>query len=355
MKYLKEDHPDPRMRWHVSTIRIATNYTCLIDHTGLSKSYGDGLDIDIMVPRAPDIDKKSWNLDRGRDFDQDFAGLINARASAAYAQAERHGYEYIYISYGGGVDSCTIGAAMLQHPQAQRWLDESRLIIKTTRFAQREDPIVWNRLVEMNVPLEYLDYDELTTKDTRNWMMVTGDVEPVWGSCYPSVTKDFLNEQDRYTAPWQRLEPYMLARDPSGLGWEYFQALMKTAPFEIKTCFQAWWWFEWCTNTQCYMFRIPSYSSAGVIDPRFVFPGTKLFWTLGYTDMWDHGAYVTANRLIPENPRFLKLHSLKYLADWMKWSSPRPKSKVHSQFIIPKYIHKMKIYNDLSWSKEGFE
>lgn len=355
MDYLEKDHPDPKMRWHVSTIRIATNYTCLIDHTGLSKSYGDDLDIDIMVPGSEAIHKKTWDLDRGRQFDQDFAGLINSRASAAYAQAERLGYEYIYISYGGGVDSCTILAAMLQHPKAKRWIDERRLIIKTTRYAQREDPIVWNRIVQMNLPLEYLDYDLLTTQDQRSWMMVTGDVEPVWGSCYATITKGYLHEKDQFSAHWSHLEEYMLAKDPSGLAWDYFRALMKTAPFEIETCFQAWWWFEWCTNTQCYMFRIPSYSSATNIDPGLVFPGTKLFWVLGDPDMWDHGAYVTGNRLIPENTQFLKLHSLKYLANWMGWAEPRAKAKVHSQFVMPKYIHKMKIYNDLSWSKQGFQ
>lgn len=354
MDYHSHDHADPRLRWHVSMMRIAPGYVCMTDHTGFSRNYGDGMDMDIVIPRAPDIHKRRWDLDRGRDFEHDFFGLINARATAAFEQAERGNYDYIYISYGGGVDSCTLVASLLQNPLARRWLDERRIIIKTTRYAQREDPLVWRRLVNMDLPMEYLDYDALLTKDHRRWMLVTGDVEPVWGSCYTPITEGFLEGTERFTAPWQRLEGYMLAKDPSGLGWEYFRNLMDTAPFEIQTCFQAWWWFEWCTNTQCYMFRLAAYSSVANIDPELVFPGTRWFWFLGHEDMWDHGAYVTAQRLIPEDMSLLKIHSLEYLADWMGWSSIKPKTKIFSQFIIPKRIHKMKIYNDLTWDKEGF-
>jgi hypothetical protein len=342
---------DDRLRWHVAMQKLAPGVVCMTDHTGFSRNYGDGLDMAITVPRAPDVWKTIWDLERGKQFDEDFSGLINSRAAAAFAQADRINAECIFLSYGGGVDSCMMLAALLQNPAAAPWLAERRLILKTTRFAQVEDPIVWNRIVELDLPLEYLSYDDLQ-RDTRRWMMVTGDVEPVWGSAYVPLAKDWLTQTKRYSGNWQTLEKLFLNEEPSGLAWEYFRDLQATAPFEVKTCMQAWWWFEWCTNTQCYLYRFVAYSDCEQISADRVFPGSKLFWFLGHTDMWDHGAYVTAERLIPENLNFLKLHCLRYTADWMGWSDPKPKPKVFSQLIIPKRVSKMRIFDDLSWDSE---
>jgi hypothetical protein len=320
----------------------------MTDHTKFSRNYGDGMDMDIVVHKAPDIHKTAWDLENGQAMDQDFAGMINRRADAAYAQAERYGYEYIMLSYGGGVDSCTLLAAMLQNPAAERWLKDRRLIIRTTGFAQREDPLVWKRIVEMDLPLEYHNYDDLM-RDQRNWMLVTGDVEPVWGSAFTTLPQGHVPDDELFSGDYNRLESWFLSKEPSGLAWDYFRDIQRTAPFEVKTNFQAWWWFEWCTNTQCYMFRPAAYSDCAEIKPEMVYPGSKMFWVLANTDMWDHGAYVTGNRLIPEDLSLLKIHSLRYLADWMGWSEPRPKPKIFSQMIIPKRISKLRIWNDLTW------
>lgn len=340
-----------KLAWHIAMMRVVPGVVCMTDHTGFSRNYGDGLNMSLVVKNAPDIHKTSWDLERGRLLNEDFAGMINSRADGAYTQAERQGAEYIYISYGGGVDSCTLLAAMLQHPKSHRWIKENRLIIYTTRYAQREDPLVWNRIVEMGLPLRYLNYDDLMA-DPGNWMLVTGDVEPVWGSAYTPIAKGYVPDDKLFSGPWQILEKYFMTKDPSGLAWSYFHDIQATAPFEIKTCFQAWWWFEWCTNTQCYMFRLAAYSNSPTVSPDIVYPGKKQFWVLANTDMWDHGAYVTANRLIPEDMSLLKMHSLKYTADWMGWSEPRPKPKIYSQFIIPKRVHKTHIWNDFSWENK---
>lgn len=350
-KYVDPKPYDLRLEWHVAMFKLHPGIICMIDHTGFSRNYGDGLDMDIVVNKSPDIYKTSWDLERGKLMDQDFAGMINSRADAAYAQADRYGYEYIMLSYGGGVDSCTLLAAMLQNPAAERWINDRRLIIRTTGFAQREDPLVWKRLVELDLPLEYHNYDDLM-RDQRNWMLVTGDVEPVWGSAFTTLPQGYVPDDELFSGDYNQLESWFLEKEPSGLAWDYFRDIQRTAPFEVKTNFQAWWWFEWCTNTQCYMFRPAAYSDCIEIAPGMVYPGSKMFWVLANTDMWDHGAYVTANRLIPENLSQLKIHSLRYLADWMGWSEPRPKPKIFSQMIIPKRISKLRIWNDLSWDKK---
>lgn len=347
-KYIDPVPYDSRLDWHMAMFRLHPGILCMVDHTGFSKNYGDGLNMDIVVHKAPDIHKTTWDLDNGRRMNEDFDGMINDRASAAYAQAEREGAEYIFLSYGGGIDSCTLLSAMLQHPKAKRWMDDRRLIVKTTRYAMREDPVVWKRIVEMDLPMEYHNYDDLLN-DTRKWMVVTGDVEPVWGSCFVTLPEGHIPQDEIFSGDYNNLEPWFLLKDPSGLAWEYFRDIQKTAPFEIKTNFQAWWWFEWCTNTQCYMFRIPAYTKYPTVDADIVYPGTKQFWFLANTNMWDHGAYVTANRLIPEDMSLLKLHSLKYLAKWMGWSEPRPKPKIFSQMVIPKRTCKFRIWNDLTW------
>jgi hypothetical protein len=351
-KYQRIDIPakdhQSKLDWQLSLFRLHSGIGCMVDHTGFSKKYGDGLDMDIIVHKSPDIYKKEWSLERGALLNQDFAGMINRRADAAYAQAERENLDTIILSYGGGVDSCTLLAAMLQHPKANRYIKENKLIIRTTSFGKREDPLVWNRLVEMNLPMEFHNYDDLLN-DERRWLFVTGDVEPVWGSAFVTLPEKMLNKEDLFAGNWRLLEPWFLEKDPGGLAWEYFRDLQATAPFEIKTCFQAWWWFEWCTNTQCYMFRISGYSHFPTLSPDIIYPGKKVFWFLANTDMFDHGAYVTANRLIPEDMSLLKIHSLKYLADWMGWSEFRPKPKIFSQAVIPKHIGKLRIWNDLTW------
>ena len=340
---------DPKLAWHVAMHNIAEGVVCMIDHTGFSKNYGDGLNMDIVIDRAPAIHKTSWNLERGRLMDREFNTMIDARADAAYDQAERMGAEYIYISYSGGVDSVTMLAAFLQNPRARHWLSENRIILKTSRYAQREDPVVWQRIIDMGLPLEYLNYDDLF-QDTRRFMLATGEVEPVWGSAYTPLARGYLPNEELFSADWRRLETYFLDKDKTGLAWEYFRDLQATAPFETKTAFQAWWWFEWCTNTQCYMFRLAAYNNNPLIDPDFTYPGnSRVYWMLANTDMWDHGAYVMANRLIPEDMSLLKIHSLRYAARWMGWAEPRPKPKVYSQFYLPKRVSKMRIWNDLTW------
>lgn len=340
----------PKLAWHIAMTKVGVSgVVCLIDHTGFSKNYGDGLEMDLVINRAPAIHKTSWDLERGRLMDREFNTMIDARADAAYDQAERMGAEYIFISYSGGVDSVTMLAAFLQSPRAGRWLAENRIILKTSRYAQREDPVVWQRIIEMGLPLEYLNYDDLF-QDTRRFMLATGEVEPVWGSAYTPLAKGYLPDEELFSADWRRLETYFLDKDKTGLAWEYFRDLQITAPFEIKTAFQAWWWFEWCTNTQCYMFRLSAYNNHPVIDPGFTYPNeSRVYWMLANTDMWDHGAYVMANRLIPEDMSLLKIHSLRYAARWMGWSEPRPKPKVYSQFYLPKRVSKMRIWNDLTW------
>ena len=342
---------DPKLDWNVAMYKIAPTVTGIIDHTGFSKNYGDGVNLEIVTSKSTFTNKIKWNLDNGKHLNDHFDDMINDRADKAYKQAQKYNFEYIYLAYGGGIDSCTLLAAMLQHPKSKHYIKDNKLIIKTTKFAEREDPLVWRRIVEMNLPMEFMNYDDLQ-KDNRNWMLVTGDVEPVWGSCYATLPKGYISEDDMFAGDWKKLYRYFISKDTTGLAWLYFRDLMATAPFEIKTCFQAWWWYEWCTNTQCYMFRICTYSDCDVIKPEMVYPGNKQFWFLADNDMFDHGAYVTANRLIPEDMSWLKIHSLNYLAKWMQWSEPRGKPKIFSQYIIPKRIRKMRVWNDLSWDVE---
>jgi hypothetical protein len=243
-------------------------------------------------------------------------------------------------------------AGFLQHPKAASWLKDRRIVLKTSRYAQREDPLVWQRIVAMDLPLEFLNYDDLM-RDSRRFMLATGEVEPVWGSAYTPLAKGYLPDEELFSADWRQLEDYFLAKDETGLAWDYFHDLQKTAPFETQTAFQAWWWFEWCTNTQCYMFRLAAYSDNNVIDPGFVYPNeSRVYWMLANSDMWDHGAYMMANRLIPEDMSLLKINSLRYAARWMGWTEPKPKPKVYSQFYLPKRVHKTRIWDDLSWDNK---
>lgn len=339
---------DPRLDWHMAMFRLHQGALCMVDHTGLSASYGDGLNLEVVTHRSPDLNKTQWDLEKGERLHREFDALVNDRASQAYQQAEQIGADHIFISYSGGADSSLILAAMLQNGASKRWIDERRLVIRTTRYSMREDPAIWARLVEMDIPMEFHNYDDLM-QDERKWMLVTGDVARPGGTTYADLPKGSVPDDVLYGGQISQLEPWFLEKDSTGLAFDYFRALQDTAPFPIETNLQAWWWFEWCTHTQCYMFRIPSYCRVPTISPEIIYPGQKQFWFLANSDFWDHGAYVTATRQIPEDSALMKFYYLNYVAKWMRWLDPKPKPKVFSQAAIPKITSKFRIWNDLTW------
>jgi hypothetical protein len=285
--------------------------------------------------------------DKGQLVDKSFSEATAARVEEMYAQAERNGIDEIRISWSGGIDSNYVLAAIMQHPKSVPWLADKKIAVYTTRFAKREDSMIWDWLMQSDLPVRYLDYGQLS-QEPGNWMLVTGEGEP-YGTMFSGLHNGYV-EHTKWSH-WHGMEPYFLSRDPSGLGWDYFKALMATSPIPIETCYHAWWYFENSVESQCYLYRLSAYSEAPVINPQLVYPGTRTFWFLADQAFADHGAYQVVNQLIDDDTNRCKWHLQQYTADWLG-KEPWLKRRFMSQAMVPKRVHKWRIYDDLSWDRE---
>jgi len=334
------------MQWHVKMASIHNRALILVDQTGISKKFGDGLDMALTLSTHTDLPKE-FDPTRGAIIDKEFDSATYLRVDQMYDQAERNGLTEIRVSWSGGIDSNFVLAAIMMHPRSKTWLAEGRISIYTTSYAIREDIDIWNWITQSGLPVHYLNYDQLAN-DKSPWLLVTGEGEP-YGTMFWNVHKAHIAEEDLRWGHWSKLEAYFMAKDPSGLCWDYMKALMAASPIEIETCYQAWWWFEACVEGQNYLYRLAAYSNMSTIDPAIVYPGGKTFWFLGSQDFADHGIYSVVNKLIPDEVDLVKPRLREFVAKWQGWSEVKPKKRFYSQMMIPKRIGKFRIYDDLSW------
>jgi len=336
---------NPKLLWHQTMHVVCQTNMTMIDQSGTSRDHGDGMNI-VPTSHLAGL-PSSFDHTRGSYIDQHFKDSAMQRVDQLYDQAERIGAEEIRISWSGGIDSNAALASVMMHPRSMLWMRDGRIVIYTTPMAKREDIDIWNWLVSSGLPVRYLDYDALV-KDQSKWLFVTGDGEP-YGSTFCKLHKSHVAQEDIRYGHWSQIEPYMLEKDPTGLAWNYFKALIAKSPIAIDTSLHAWWWLEANITEQNFFYRIPSYSTAGAIDPALALPGERMFWFLGSQDFADHGIYSVVNRLIPEQDDQVKLRLRELVAQWQGWTEPKPKKKYFSQFLIPKRIRKTRIYEDLTW------
>lgn len=334
------------MQWHVKMAPVHGKSMILVDQTGISKSFGDGLDMALTLSTHTDL-PKDFDPDRGAELDKDFDSIAYRRVDQMYDQAERNGLTEIRISWSGGIDSNFVLAAIMLHPRSRTWLDQGKISVYTTNYAQREDTDIWNWVMQSGLPVHYLNYDQLAN-DTGPWLLVTGEGEP-YGTMFWDNHKNHIAKEDLRWGHWSKLEAYFMVKDPSGICWDYMKALVASSPIKIETCYHAWWWFEACVEGQNYLYRLAAYSNTPTIDPALVYPGGKTFWFLGSQDFADHGIYSVVNKLIPEENDLVKPRLREFVAKWQGWTDAKPKKRFYSQMMIPKRIRKFRIYDDLTW------
>ena len=338
------------LKWHLAMSNMTQHGRVFVDQSRLSESYGDGMDMARVIPDVKNI-PKVFNADNGAIVDKNFDAAAYNRVDDLFDHAEKHNLTDIRISWSGGIDSNFILSAMMMHPRTQRWLDNRCISIYTTRYGKREDPAIWDWIMNSGMPVHFLDYNKLFY-DTGPWLMVTGDGES-YGTVFYRLHKSFVDKDKILYAHWSTMEDFFLDkdRDPSGLAWDYFKALMEKSPVPVETCYHAWWWFEANVAEQDFMFRPHAYSSAKDIDADHVFYCQKHFFGfLSSQDLADHGFYSVVTRKMPEDRHdLMKVRLQENVAKWQGWSEIRPKQKFYSQGLIPKRVYKSRIYDDWSW------
>lgn len=324
-----------KLQWQNAITSVIDLSVCLIDSTGTSKKFGDGLNTkSIKQKNIPD-------LVNGAYVNGYFDDVATKRVKELYQQADKNEYKEIRIAWSGGIDSTFALAAIMQN--MYYGYDFS---VWTTTYAKRENPLVWNWLMNSGLKVEFMDYNQLGN-DNSNYMLVTGDGDP-YGVMYTTLANGYT--KDIFGDDWDKLEHLFIIKDPTGLAWDYFKELMSISPTPIKNCHQAWHWFEQCTD-QDFMFRFAAYCNNPIIDKDKFLPGKKLFWFLDSQDFADHGLYSTINDT-PTNTKQIKTKLREYISNWMKLNDVMTFDKHSSQLLIPKSIHKWKIYDDLSWDRE---
>jgi len=339
--------PDrPEMQWHIKLAPVAQRSITLVDQTGISKQFGDGIDLARVLTTHTNL-PADFDPDHGALIDANFDLAAHKRVDEMYDQAERNGLTEIRISWSGGIDSNFVLAAIMMHPRSKPWLAAGRISVYTTMYARREDQELWDWVMQSGLPVHYLNYDQLGN-DTGPWLLVTGEGEP-YGTMFWNNHQKYIEPEDLRWGHWSKLETYFMVKDPSGLSWDYMKALVAASPIPIETCYHAWWWFEACVEGQNYLYRLSAYSDVNVIDPALVYPGGKTFWFLGSQDFADHGLYSVLNKKIPDEVDLVKPRLREFVARWQGWAEAKPKKRFYSQMMIPKRIRKNRIYDDLTW------
>lgn len=330
--------------WHIAMKRAIKIISTPIDGTLLSRQYGDGLNLH-RLPHNNGI--LLYNIDNGQLIDRNFADLIERQVALAIDHAEKKQIETIYLSYSGGSDSSLLVAAFMQNSKSQKWLRENKIKILTSRFAQREDPELWCKLRNLQIPFKSIDYDSLI-KDTDNWMIISGEGEP-YGTFFINQTKGILPPDQQLSTSWKILEKLFITREPSGLAWSYFVHLMRLAPFDVQTLHQAWWWYENCVDRQDDMFRYNAFSSNKEIRTDAIGHGNRCFYFFNGQDFIDHAAYLILENQLPHHRDFIKFRSDEYTSRWLGYSEIKIKPKFYSMDKIPRHNYKLRIFDDFSW------
>lgn len=342
-------YPEPEsqnLQWHLAMKSALMANSFMVDGTGLSKIYGDGMDI-MRLPH--NNGEMSFDLMRGQCIDDCFGDMIRTRVSEAYTQASRIGADRIYLSYSGGSDSCLAVSAFLSHPETLRWVREDRIELLATRMSQREDPLMWSRLRQIGIRIRPIDYGSLLDDDSK-WMLVSGEGEP-YGTFFLRSIDPSIDQSAPMLQEWRQIEPVFLDRDPSGLAWDYFSDLMNRAPFDVNTVHQAFWWLENCIDRQDDMMRYNVFSTMPKIRTDCIGHGQRCFYFLGGQDFADHAAYVILRKR-PKVRDLIKFKSDQYTSRWMGYDEVAIKPKFYSQDRVPRMVNKLRIFSDWSWDNQ---
>ena len=333
----------PNLEWHRAWLKLSNMNVCLMDTTGLSGAYGNHFKMK-NVTSTLDISSVR-DCKNGRYWHDNFDLLMTRLSDDVFQDVD--GKAELRLSYSGGTDSCLILAALLSNRRIDEWIASDKFVIYTTPHAKKEDPLIWNRIIESGYPIRFLDYD-LLSHDTSDSLMLTGEGN-AYGTWHKIMTPDFT-EAELFTGSYVNMKPkvqeWFLRREPSGLTADFFDKLITTHGDVEMSLYQAWSLFEHLCAEQCYMFRQSAYG----LGPVTIDPGKNSRWFMMNNDFWDVCEYESQERLHISDDT-LKYSSLKYIANWMRWSNVQKKRKISSQFMIPKIIRKSQIYSDHSYTE----
>lgn len=334
----------PEFEWHRAWLRLSGMNICLVDSSGISKDYGNHTRMKSLTHLLGINEDR--DIANGKYWHDNFDLLMSQLSDRVFNAAQ--GRRELRLSYSGGTDSCLILAALMNNPKINEWINNDKFIIYTTPFAKKEDPDIWDRIIDAQLPVRFLDYDAISLDTTDN-LMLTGEGN-AYGTWFKIMMRDFAETDifsTTYSTMKERMQDWFISRESSGLAWDFFNQLITVRGESSMSPYQAWALFENTCAEQCYMIRQCAYG----VGPVRIDPHNGLMWFMQDKNFWDMCEYESRSRLYTTDDT-LKYSALRYIAKWMNWDTVRPKRKISSQIIIPKIIRKSQIYSDNSYTKD---
>lgn len=293
------------------------------------------------VPTVNIVPEAVYNLTNlTSDWYDRFVHICDNLAETIYQSC---GTRTIIVMYSGGVDSTAVLVAMMRNPKFQQYVDAGQLKVSLNSFGIYEYPEFFYETILPTIPIVATDYNALMA-DSNN-LVVTGD-----GGDYIICNTDIpVYEHEGNTDIFHKdksiIYRYFDKCDPSGKFSGMMRGIEKSAPFDIVSVAQLYWWLGQCFTHQgemCYPFAWSQ------VDTQELATFNRLF------RFFLHPKFMTFSfEYMSTNPKYTNLRDMRtfakdYIINYTGHEQYRNKDKIGSQRGMNRRWYKSAIYQDLS-------
>jgi hypothetical protein len=271
------------------------------------------------------------------DHRDKFFNALDQTADEIYRLA---GDKIIHLAYSGGVDSTVALCALMRHPLYQEKLQAGKIKVCMNSTSIQEYPELFYDTILTSIPFEFIDFNKIM-KDSSAYL-VTGDMGD-----YITASSDILSLTANDTqldvhSNWQKLIPYIQKMKGSTLFLEMLDTLRQKSIFEISSINQLVWWFSQCLTYQDELARPYIWSTTkhndSILDKSKVY---RFFYSDVITTFSYE--YISTNPVVrsyEEGKQWFK----EYIVNHTKHSSYLNKTKIYSQRLSLRLLHKSQLY-----------
>jgi len=296
------------------------------------------------IPTANIVPDAVYNLNNlTTDWYDRFVHLCDKMAETVYQTC---GNRTIVVMYSGGIDSTTVLVALMRNPKFKQFVNSGQLKVALNSSSIYEYPEFFYQTILPTVPLIATDYN--TIMADHNNLVVSGD-----GGDYVICNTDvpvyeYNGTTDIFDMDKNIIYNYFDQCDPSGKFSNMVRGISRSAPFELSSVSQLYWWLGQCFTHQgemCYPFAWSKVdtSELATFNRLFRFFLHPEFMTFSFEYMSTNPVY----KNLSDMRRFYK----NYIIDYTGHEYYRNKNKVGSQRVVVRNWHKSAIYDDFGYDK----
>jgi hypothetical protein len=294
------------------------------------------------VPTVNIVPEAVYNLTNlTSDWYDRFVHICDSMAETIYQSC---GTRTIIVMYSGGVDSTAVLVAMMRNPKFQQYVDAGQLKVSLNSLGIYEYPEFFYETILPTIPIMATDYNAIMADP--NLLVVTGD-----GGDYVICNTDIPVYEHEGTTDIFHKDKSVIYRyfdlcDPSGKFSHMMRGIEKSAPFDIVSVAQLYWWLGQCFTHQgemCYPFAWSQVdtSQLATFDRLFRFFLHPKFMTFGFEYMSTNPKYT--------NLRDMRTFFKDYIINYTGHEQYRNKQKIGSQRTLARKWHKSAIYSGFGY------